>query len=1277
MLDAPWKIELLGRLCARQSGRTITRFRTYKTGVLLAYLAFYRQQTHPREVLMELLWPECEPTLGRNSLSQALSSLRHQLEPPGVPTGAILLADRTNIGLNLDACTTDVAEFEAAFQTAARAPTAAERLPWLTQAVELYHGELLPGYYENWNLQERDRLKESYLQALSQLIADREQAGDLDSALDYARRAVSAEPLREESHVALIRLHVALGQPAAALRQYHELKRILEEELGETPSAATRSLLLTLKTNVPSAPPTTPPAPAPAAAPPTLPAGTVTFLVTDAENRGDAAETLRAALRRHGGQEVETAAGIEAAFARASDALACAIAIQRSLSAPSAAERALPRMALHTGEIGRAGKRRADRKPPAPLNQARRVLAATHAGQILCSEGTAVLLRRDLEPGLKLTDLGVYRLRGAESTERLFEVDYPGRSPQEFPPPDAEPGYTGNLPLQFSRFFGRAVETGGLQALLSPGQERRGKREESTDKELGDEALEIRLVTLTGPGGTGKTRLALEVARRLLEPFRNAVWFVPLAALSDPGLLPDAVMAALQLSRSSSVDPFVQVVEMLNRQPALLILDNCEQLLEGTETAPLPGVQWVRSLLERVPELRCLVTSRRRLGLLGEREFPLAPLPIPQGADTPEQLTLYESVQLFVDRAQAVRPDFQVTNGNAAAVAGLCARLEGIPLALELAAARSQVLTPAQILNRLSGRLDFLSDSRRQTDARHQTLRAAIDWSYRLLSAELQHFFGCLAVFRGSWSLEAAEVVCAEPLALDYLAMLRECSLLLALEEDPEGMRFRLLETLREYAEDKLTVEEREGLRRRHAEFFLALAVAAKEGMDGPEQSLWLARLEQEHDNLRAALRWCLETGEAEMGLRLGGALASFWGVRGHLQEGRETLSHLLALPESRQVAPTVRAEALNGLGRLAYGLGDYTAAQTLHEESLALCRQSGDKSGTAWALHALGSVAFERSDYAAAQSLQEESLTLQRELQDQRGIAASLWWLGVIATNRGDYAAARTHLEESLALRQEAGDRGGIASALNSLGIVARGQGDHQSARTLYEQALALYREIGAKRSVAAALGNLGLVATDQGDFATARALYEEALTIQREMGARWNIATLLYNLGGVARAQTDMAAAQRLFAESLTIRRELGNRWGVAYALSGLGAVACERGDYAGAQRLFAESLTLKREIGDRPGIVAALDEFATLAVAQGQEARAATLYGAADALRTAIGAPLPPAEHAEHARQLQTVQAALTPADFDAAYAQGQAMPWEQAVTFALSQRMKDEG
>jgi predicted ATPase/DNA-binding SARP family transcriptional activator len=1140
-MDAPWRIKLLGTLHATLGDRVVTRFRSQKIAALFAYLAYDMHRSHSRDELIDRLWPECDPDVARNRLRVSLTSLRRQLEPPGVPAGTVIVADRAAVQLNPHACVTDVTQFEAAIEAADRAEGVTVQLQRLTEAVALYRGALLPDLFDSWVLQERQRLAEAFVQTHSRLSALLVQMGDLPRAIDWARRAVRADPLREESHRDLMRLLAAAGQPEAALGQFRELEGLLAAELGTTPEAESRDLARRIAESLdePRGGRTTvaarvadyaAPSPAHSPAAESLPTGTVTFLVTDLVGRAslqaqdrtawDAAlqsyhELLRPLFRGHGGHEVRANGEmLQVAFGRATDALAAAVAGQRELAThrwPADVGALRARMALHTGEVQPGDAVHAS---PA-LQSVTRLLLAAHGGQILLSASTAGLIRDELLLGLRLSDLGLYRLGDEAMPERLFQATYPDMDPREFPPLNALPGQVGNLPLQFTRFFGREDEIARLRELLLEG--------------------ETRLVTLTGPGGTGKTRLALEVAVRLREPLRGAVWSVPLAPLSDAAGIVDKVLDVLRLARSPDLEPLEQVVDALSRQPALLLLDNFEHV------APL-GAPLVRTLLERVPTLTCLVTSRQRLDLSGEREVLVPPLPTPEITDSPEGLTGCASVQLFVDRAQAVRPDFQVTRRNAATVAELCRRLEGIPLALELAAARASMLTPGQMLARLADRYEFLVSRQRDAAPRHRSLRAAIGWSYSLLAPELQRFFAQLCVFRGGWTLSAAEAVCEQPLALEYLERLRECSLV-EVEAQGEQARYRLLETLREYADEQLTREERIALRWRHLHYYLALAEEADPHLGSAALGVWLDRLEAEHDNLRAAMAWSLESGVAEEGLRLLATVWLFWRIRGYHREGLDWFQRVLP-QEWALVRTTARATALFGAGELAWLQSDLELARSLLEESIAIGRELGDKRIIARAMLLLGHVAGRQGEAGAARAFYEEGLTIGRELEDKWIYATALRYMAGPTLAEGNDDAARSLLTESLGIHEELGDPLALIDLRDDLGAMALLRGDYAAARAFFEEGLALRREVGEKFGIAGAHRCLAEAARLDGDYAMARALYAKSLVLFREGGSKLCIAYCLEGLGAVANEQGEPERAARLLGAAAVLREACGAR-------------------------------------------------------------------------------------------------------------------------------------
>ncbi|HET8631472.1 MAG TPA: tetratricopeptide repeat protein [Thermomicrobiales bacterium] len=713
----------------------------------------------------------------------------------------------------------------------------------------------------------------------------------------------------------------------------------------------------------------------------------------------------------------------------------------------------------------------------------------------------------------------------------------------------------------------------------------------------------VRLLTLTGPGSVGKTRLALQVAADLAADFAppgDGVAFVPLAPLADADLALDAVTGALAGPDAGGRPPLDRLVAYLGEKRLLLVLDNCEQV------AGL--AQPVAALLDACPGLAVLATSRAPLHLRGAREFPVAPLACPAEAEAgdADALARYPAARLFVERARAARPDFAPTAADARAIAAICARLDGLPLAIELAAARVALLPPPALLARLERRLPVLTGGAADLPARQQTLRDTIAWSEHLLDPTEQALFRRLAIFAGGCTPDAAEAVFAEVRneklevrsalpgdafslltshlsLLDLLGSLVEKSLLRRVDGPGGEPRLAMLETIREYAVERLAASgELAALRRAHADYYLALAERARPALHGAEQGAWLARLEAEHGNFRAALRATLAAGDAATALRVAGALWPFWHIRGHLAEGRRWLEEALALDG----APTAaRAEALCGAGILAFYQGDY--------------------------------------GHAAARC--GESLTFFQPLGDERGMAGALTGLALVARGGGDVAGARTLQEEGLARYRAAGDRRGVAEALHYLGLLASYGGDDEAARAILEEALAINRELGDRRGVGYGLGLLGVILCRQGEYAAARPLAEESLA------------------AGLA----------------------LGERRGVGRALQLLGDIALALGDLPAARTHYQESLALFRELGDRLFVAVCLEGLAGLAAAEGWPVRAGRLFGAAAALRDTIGAPLPDFNRAFYEWNQARARAAVDEATFAAAWAAGRLLTPEEAL------------
>ena len=653
---------------------------------------------------------------------------------------------------------------------------------------------------------------------------------------------------------------------------------------------------------------------------------------------------------------------------------------------------------------------------------------------------------------------------------------------------------------------------------------------------------EVRLVTITGPGGIGKSRLALELGRSVSEDFPSGVYFVPLGAISEASAIPLAITQALGIRESSGQSALENLKDYLQnslRTQLLLLIDNFEHLVEG---APVLG-----ELLALTNHLKILVTSRQALRVYHEQEFPLPPLAVPDTKSlTPLQaLAEFPAISLFVQRAAAVKPDFKLTEENQTAVTEICARLDGLPLAIELAAARVKVLSPSAMRARLESRLQLLVGGARDLPARQQTLRHAIDWSYDLLSGPEQRLLRRLSVFRGGCTLDAAESVCNTKgdLGMDVLegmASMVDKSLVWQIERDEEP-RFATLETIREYGLEKLTASgEEDPVRRAHAAYCLVLA---EEGAAAPsgEANQWHDRFEIEHDNFRTAIDWLVETGNAEWGLRLGLGLFRFWEMREHLAEGRERLGKLLKLPAAAG-SNDARMRALFAAGVLATEQGDYAVSNQLFEESLDIARRLQNERSIAVALNAIAVNARDCGDLPAARSLFEESLVAWRKLEDTLAVARGLSNLGSILNLQEDYAQSRAVYEESLSILRMLADKRGIAWALNHQGDVARNQRDFLGAQTLYEESLETFRELDDHWGIAACLADMGNLACDQKNYRTADSLYRESIRMFQQLEHKRGIARLLESFACSAAAQEESERSLRLAGAAAAVRQGIG---------------------------------------------------------------------------------------------------------------------------------------
>jgi predicted ATPase/DNA-binding CsgD family transcriptional regulator len=764
------------------------------------------------------------------------------------------------------------------------------------------------------------------------------------------------------------------------------------------------------------------------------------------------------------------------------------------------------------------------------------------------------------------------------------------------------------LPVSLTSLIGREQEVQAIHALLSH--------------------PDVRLLTLTGTAGVGKTRLALEVARELVHDFADGVHVVSLAPISDPAFVISTIAHSIGLTENGS-QPLLERLKISQRdKQRLLLLDNFEHVIEAS---PL-----LAELLEACPALKLLVTSREVLRLQAEHQFAVPPLALPDSKRLPDDRSLAHvpAVHLFIQRAQAIRSDFQLTTDDAATIAEICIRLDGLPLAIELAAARVKVLSLRALLARLEHRLQLLTGGARDLPERHQTLRNTIQWSYDLLSQQEQRLFRRLAVFVGGCTLEAAEALCSMlgdggTSVLEGVASLLDKSLLQRMEQRHGEPLLMMLETLREYGLEALAAnEELETIRQAHATYYLGLAEEAEPEWEGPKQAVWSERLEREHDNVRAAMVWSLQRGEIdrdwEPALRLGGALRRFWQVRGYLSEGRAFLEKVLA--GSVEIVSAGHVKALIAMGHVAVLQDDYDRVDAVCQESLPLCQQLGDTWNTARTLYLLGWIAWLKGDLAPARALMEQTLALFRQVDDKSFIAWSLMYLGMIAGRQGNYAEGRLLFEESLARQRALGNKRGTAFSICGYALMLlASQHDEAMVRLLLEESLSLFREVGDKWGDAAASMLLGQVALQRGDVTTARALANESVRLCREVGHRWFMSQALTVLAKVAETQHDQLMARTLYQESLDVAREVGDKVLIALGLEGLAGVVGTQGEPVWATRL----------------------------------------RGAAAALRDTIGAPMPPIERAGYERATAVARTHLDEQIFATAWTEGRAMTPEQAL------------
>jgi len=874
-----------------------------------------------------------------------------------------------------------------------------------------------------------------------------------------------------------------------------------------------------------------------------LPTGTVTFLFTDIEGSTRTLDRLgedyprvleehqrllRDAFAARGGVEVSTEGdAFFVVFPSAPHAVAAAIEAQRALAAhqwPEAGEIRV-RMGLHTGEAVFG----ADNYVGVDVHRAARIASTGHGGQVVVSASTEALVRPTSPEGITFRDLGDHRLKDLPRPERLFQVVAEGL-PADFPPLRSMDVRPNNLPIQLTSFVGRRRELEAVQTAVR----------------------ESRLLTLTGPGGTGKSRLSIQAAAALLPEFEDGAFFVALSPITDPALVVPSIAQALGLREASSDRPPIEgVIDHLRGREMLLILDNVEQVLAAAGE--------VGQLLTATERVRVLATSREPLGIHGEREYPVPPLglPDPQHLPSLDRLSQYESVALFIDRATAVKPGFTVTNENAPAIAEICARLDGLPLAIELAAARVKILDPQAMLSRLEHALTFLTRGARDVPTRQQTLRDAIAWSFDLLDDQERRLFARLSVFAGGFSLDAAEAVTDPDGAMDTLdgvASLTNKSLLRQMESEPGEAAFFMLATIREFAAERLTEDPAgEEVRRRHASFFLALAERAAPELTGPDQVHWLDSLAARHNDLLAALSWAVGAGETEIALRLATAMWRFWQMRWNLREGLARITAALEMPGADGF-PAERAAALEGAGGLAYWMGDLSAGD-LYGECLRIRRELGDRAGIAEAAYNLSFVGVftrHREEGAAdrAMKLLDESLAIFEELGDEGGVARTLWAMGNLRYELGELEEGEPYVRRAVDMHRRLGDRFSLAWDLFMLGLLVQKRGRLNEVGPMFDESLTLLAEARDTSGIPLLLGGLASLAAGQGQGERAVLLAGAAAALESTYG------------GGLTRINEEVEQWEDRRRELIPDRDRYERLWAQGQAMSIEEAVATALG-------------------------------------------------------------------------------------------------------------------
>jgi predicted ATPase/class 3 adenylate cyclase len=954
-----------------------------------------------------------------------------------------------------------------------------------------------------------------------------------------------------------------------------------------------------------------------------FPSGTVTFLFTDIEGSTKLAQqypnAMPVLLARHHQilhQSIEAQNGhvfqivgdsFAAAFHSAANALHAALEAQRLLHKEVWSPALIKvRMGIHTGAAQLNENKQYSGYAVLAFTQ--RIMSAGHGGQVLLSSATRELVRDTLPMQTELLDLGEKRLKDILRPEHLYQLKATGL-PVNFPPLKTLDSFPNNLPLQLTTFIGREKEIAEIKEQLDS----------------------HRLVTLTGAGGTGKTRLSLQVAAALLEKFEDGVWFVELAPLTDPELIPQTILSAIGITEQAGQPPFALLRDYLHEKKSLLLLDNCEHLIEASAKV-------TNTLLDAAPSLKILASSREALGVKGELSYPVPSLSLPdiQHLPMPEQLSQYEAVRLFIDRASLVSPHFDVDRNNAPFIAQICYRLDGIALAIELAAARVKMLSVEQISKRLDDRFHLLTGGARTALPRQQTLRALIDWSYDLLSENERLLLRRLAVFAATWTLEAAEEVCSDDgierdTILDLLSQLVNKSLVVVNENSESRVtRYRMLETIRQYAREKLLESgENNTIHERQLDYYLGLVRKAELEFFGPKELVWLVWLENELDNLRATVEWSIKK-YPDVGLELINRLGYFLLEHFYISDMDNWLSQLM--PHS---VSSIRID------QRAQGL-----------------------------LHWAWCTAARHEDMARARQLVEESLSIYEEIGESNGLAHGFHELGFTYLWEADYERGFPLLKRALELFRETKDIYWMAHSLQTMATYLKWY-EHETGLSYLKESLSLYRDLGSISGMIEALKQLGAIELRLGNFEFAHKWLDEGFSILQGQASSWhNSKTMSYDLGDLAFYEGDYELAQQYYEDCLLWSKEKGLPTAISQAKVQLGYLYLRRGEGQNALPFLREALQFFQERRFTASIVFTVEGLAELAVLQGKYEKAARLFAWTEAVREKLDDPRSPVEQASLAGDLAVIHSKVSNSDFARHWIAGQAMNVEEATALALT-------